>query len=100
MIGFDTNLWLSIHFQFKFHQNKNQHITTTRDIFDGALSDLSCHRELENIAGAARAAISRPRKLAALLLPNRRRIRIYDMEVEDDDDDDTLETSGAANVSD
>ena len=74
-------------------------ILITRDVFDGALSDLSCYRELENIAAGARAAISRPRKLAALLFPNRRRIRIYDMEVEDDDDDedDTLGTS--ANIS-
>ena len=75
----------------------------SRDVFDGALSDLSCHRELENIA-AASAAISGPRKVAALLFRNRRRIRIYDMEVEDDDDDDdedddTLGTSGAGNLS-
>ena len=72
----------------------------SRDVFDGALSDLSCHRELENIA-AASAAISGPRKVAALLFRNRRRIRIYDMEVEDDDDDedDTLGTSGAGNIS-
>ena len=51
----------------------------------------------ENIA-AARAAISGPRKVAALLFRNRRRIRIYDMEVEDDDeDDDTLGTSAVSN---
>ena len=38
-------------------------------------------------------------QVAALLFRNRRRIRIYDMEVEDDDDeeDDTLGTS--ANIS-
>ena len=37
----------------------------SRDVFDSALSDLSCHRELENIA-AASAAISGPRKVCTV----------------------------------
>jgi hypothetical protein len=57
----------------------------------------SCHRELENMA-ACKAAVSGPRKVSALLFRNRRRIRIYDMEVEDDEEeDDTLGTSAVSN---
>ena len=36
------------------------------------------------------AAISGQRKLAALLFKNRKRIRIYDMEVEDDDEEEEI----------
>ena len=36
----------------------------SRDVFDGALSDLSCHRELENIAAASAGTLFNRKKLA------------------------------------
>ncbi|TRY62653.1 hypothetical protein TCAL_16639 [Tigriopus californicus] len=60
------------------------------------IADMSCHRELWDIA-ASSMAVSEPRKVAAMLFENRKRIRIYDMEVEleeDEDEDDTMGTSG------
>jgi len=52
----------------------------------------SC-RALDNIT-AAQFAVSGPRKVSVFLFKNKKRIRIYDMEVEEEEDDETLESSG------
>ena len=58
------------------------------------LAGPACHRELEGL-NAESFAMS-VRKVAAFLFKNRKRIRIYDMEIEEEDDDegDTLGNSG------
>ena len=55
----------------------------------------ACHRELEGL-NADEFSVSGPRKLAAFLFKNKKRVRIYDMEIEEEDDDegDTLGNSG------
>ena len=65
-----------------------------KSVFD--LTGQACHRELERIS-SVQFAVSGPRKVAALLFENKKRIRIYDMEVEeasDDDDDENNEMMG------
>ena len=56
-----------------------------KSVFD--LTRQACHRELERIS-SVQFAVSGPRKVAAFLFENKKRIRIYDMEVEEEDDDD------------
>ena len=59
-----------------------------------SLLQQSCHRDLEHLL-ANQFAVSGPRKVAAFLFRNKRRIRIYDMEAEEEDpEDETLGTSG------
>ena len=59
-----------------------------------SLSFQSCHRDLELLI-ACQFAVSGPRKVAAFLFRNKRRIRIYDMEAEEEDpDEETLGTFG------
>ena len=65
-----------------------------KSIFD--LTGQACHRELERIS-SVQFAVSGPRKVAAFLFENKKRIRIYDMEVEeasDDEDDEENEIMG------
>ena len=68
---------------------------STMSVFDFA--DQSCRRDLEHML-ACQFAVS-PRKVAAFLFKNKRRIRIYDMEAEEeeDPDDDTAGTSAISN---
>ena len=51
------------------------------------LTGQACHRELEKIQ-SVQFAVSGPRKVAAFLFENKKRVRIYDMEVEASDDED------------
>lgn len=55
----------------------------------------ACHRELEGL-NSEMFAVSGPRKVVAFLFKNRKRIRIYDMEIEEEDDEenDTMGNSG------
>ena len=55
-----------------------------KSIFD--LAGQACHRELERLS-SIQVAVSGPRKVAAFLFENKKRIRIYDMEVEEEDED-------------
>ena len=48
----------------------------------------SHHRELEGL-NAEVFAVSGPRKVVAFLFKNRKKVRIYDMEIEEEDDDET-----------
>ncbi|KAL7633841.1 UNVERIFIED_CONTAM: hypothetical protein RMT77_015797 [Armadillidium vulgare] len=70
---------------------------------EGASFDLSimpdtiAMRRLET-GLAATIAVSGPRKVAAVIGENRRRIRIYEMEAEDDDDDDDDDTKNESVV--
>ena len=43
-------------------------------------------------------AVSGPRKISVFLFKNKKRIRIYDMEVEEEEEDDTLQSSGFSNA--
>ena len=64
-----------------------------KSIFD--VTGQACHRELEKIT-SVQFAVSGPRKVAAFLFENKKRVRIYDMEVEDasDDEDEENEIMG------
>ena len=64
-----------------------------KSIFD--VTGQACHRELEKIA-SVQFAVSGPRKVAAFLFENKKRVRIYDMEVEEasDDEDEENEIMG------
>lgn len=57
------------------------------------LGGRACCRALDNIS-AEQFAVSGPRKVSVFLFKNKKRIRIYDMEVEEEEDDETLESSG------
>ncbi len=56
-----------------------------------SLANQACFRDLDGIT-AISMSLSGPRKVAALLFKNKKRVRIYDMEVEEDDDDDNEDT--------
>ena len=64
-----------------------------KSIFD--VTGQACHRELQKIT-SVQFAVSGPRKVAAFLFENKKRVRIYDMEVEDasDDEDEENEIMG------
>ena len=76
----------------------NLNSSLARDLGLNLLSVLffqACQRELE-LLNSETFAVSGPRKVVAFLFKNRKRIRIYDMEIEEEDDDenDTLGNSG------
>lgn len=65
-------------------------------VFD--VSAQACHRELDRI-NSVQFAVSGPRKVAAFLFENKRRVRVYDMEIDEEEFDEDEEEEAAVSSS-